>query len=78
MAEGNGRKKQKPNIPADLPGDRAEKLENTAGPWLAQLGWTLACSAGLALGCGSDPAASFPLLSEEQLSSVLQHMDLDL
>jgi len=39
-----------------LPGDRAEKLENIAGPWRVQLGWLLAvgriqqhlshCSAG--------------------------------
>lgn len=41
---------------SSLPGDRAEKLENVAGPWLVQLSWLLAagriqqhlshCSAG--------------------------------
>lgn len=37
----------------------------------------MACSAGLGLGCGSDPAASFPSPCWEQLSSILQHTDLN-
>lgn len=35
-------KETKPKHVSSLPGDRVEKLEIIAGPWLVQLGWLLA------------------------------------